>query len=225
MAQSLHFLGLAQHSAGKLRESKSNLQQAVDIFDQTGDMWEANTVRYQLGLVHFRLGDSKLAIEFSKQVYRSGIEAGDDQASGISLHCWVIAAHGDVPAKIIKAELDRERADAQATAQVLLAEAVRLFYVDDLEEALDRLDEAIICIRKNTLRSVYIALIYSWRATVLRTLLERASPDGTLDKRLLKNTKKAVRTARFIAWSYPVERPHALREAAELALLQGTRFF
>lgn len=223
IAQSLHFLGLAQHSAGKLQDSKSNLQQAVDIFEQTGDLWEANTVRYQLGLVHFRLGDPELAIEFAKQVYRSGIETGDDQASGISLHCWAIAACGDVPAEIIQVELDRKRADAQVAAQVLLAEAVRLFYASDLEAALARLDEAIICIRENTLRSVYIALIYSWRATVLRMLLQRESSVGSLDKQLLRTTKQAVRTARFIAWSYPVERPHALREAAELYLLQDRR--
>lgn len=220
MAQSLHFLGLTQHSAGKLRESRSSLQQAVDIFEQTGDLWEANTVRYQLGLVHYRMGNPELAIEYSKQVYRSGIEAGDDQASGISLHCWIIASKGDVPAEIIHAELSRERVDAQVTAQVLLAEAVRLFYADDLEAALSRLDEAIIVIRKNTIRSVYIALVYSWRATVLRMLLARQSADGFLDRKLLNSTKQAVRAARFMAWSYPIERPHALREAGEVALLQ-----
>ncbi len=221
MAQSLHFLGLTQHSAGKLRESRSSLQQAVDIFEQTGDLWEANTVRYQLGLVHYRMGNPELAIEYSRQVYRSGIEAGDDQASGISLHCWIIASKGDVPAEIIQAELSRERVDAQVTAQVLLAEAVRLFYADALEAALSRLDEAIIVIRKNTIRSVYVALIYSWRATILRMLLARQSADGALDRKLLNLTKQAVRAARFMAWSYPIERPHALREAGEVALLQG----
>ena len=223
MAQSLHFLGLAQHSAGRLRESVENMEQAVEIFEQTGDWWEANIVRYQLGLAHYRLGDLDLAIDYSKRVHRSGIELGDDQASGISLHCWVLAAHGDVPAEIIQKELSRTRADAQVATQVLLAEALRLYYAKDLVYALARLDEAMHGIRKNSLRSYYISLTYSWRATVLRELLAQESSDGELDKRYLRRAKHAVRAARFMAWSYPIERPHALREAGELALLQGNR--
>jgi serine/threonine protein kinase len=230
MAQSLHFLGLAQHSSGRLRESVENMEQAVEIFEQTGDWWEVNIVRYQLGLAHYRLGDLEMAIDYSKRVHRSGIELGDDQASGISLHCWVLAAKGDVPADIIQTELSRKRADAQVATQVLLAEALRLYYAKDLVYALARLDEAMHLIRKNTLRSFYIAMVYSWRATVLRELLQQESSDGNLDKRFLRRTKQAVRAARFMAWSYPVERPHALREAGELALLQGrhekaARFF
>ncbi|MFT5091252.1 MAG: serine/threonine protein kinase [Porticoccaceae bacterium] len=230
MAQSLHFLELAQHSAGRLRESVENMEQAVEIFEQTGDWWEANLVRYQLGLAHYRLGNLDLAIDYSQRVHRSGIELGDDQASGISLHCWALAAHGDVPADIIQTELNRKRADAQVATQVLLAEALRLYYAKDLVDALARLDEAMHLIRKNSLRSNFIAMVYSWRATVLRELLEQESSDGRLDKRFLRRTKQAVRTARFMAWSYPIERPHALREAGEVALLQSrheksTHFF
>jgi hypothetical protein len=58
---------------------------------------------------------------------------------------------------------------------------------------------------------------------VLRELLAQESSDGELDKRYLRRAKHAVRAARFMAWSYPIERPHALREAGELALLQGNR--
>ncbi len=221
MAQSLHFLGLAQHSAGCLREAASNFEQAVEIFEQTGDFWEANTVRYQLGLVHYRLGNSDLAIDYSKRVYRSGIELGDDQACGISLHGWVIAAQGDVPAEIIQKELDRERADAQVTTQVLLAEAVRLFHANALTEALSRVDEAMLIVRKNMLRSAYVALIYSWRVTVLRAILQQQSASGELDSTSLRRARSAIRAARFMAWAYPVERPHTLREAGEVALLQG----
>lgn len=223
IAQSLHFLGLAHHSAGHLRESLDSMEQATEIFEQTGDWWEANLVRYQLGLAHCRLGNLEQAIDYSQRVHRSGIELGDDQASGISLHCWAIAAHGDIPADIIRTELNRDRVDAQCTTQVLLAEAVRLFYSNDLVEALVRLDEALHVVRKNKLRSFYIALVYTWRATVLRTLLENGSSGESLDRRYLKKTKQAVRAARFVALSYSLERPHALREAGELARLQGRR--
>ena len=55
----------------------------------------------------------------------------------------------------------------------------------------------------------------------MRMLLARQSADGFLDRKLLNSTKQAVRAARFMAWSYPIERPHALREAGEVALLQS----
>lgn len=222
-AQSLNFLGMTLHTAGRLREAVDALEQAAAIFDRTGDWWEENLVHYQLGLIHYQLGNLDKAIELSERVHRSGIELGDEQASGISLHCWAMASQGKLPAdEIMQTELNRERADAQCTVQVLLADAVQRYYADDLNVASERLDEAKLVIRQNTLRSVYVAPVYSWRTTVLRTRLQKESTAGSLNKGLLRQTKAAVRAARFIAWSYPVQRPHALREAGELALLQGS---
>jgi tetratricopeptide (TPR) repeat protein len=220
-AQSLNFLGMALYTAGRLQEAVIVLEQAAAIFERTGDWWEENLVHYQQGLAHYQLGNLDKAVELSERVHRSGIELGDEQASGISLYCWAMASQGKVPADIVQIELNRERADAQCTAQVLLAEAVRLYYANDLVSASERLDEAKLVIRKNTLRSVYVAPVYSWRATVLRNRLRNESSGGSLNKELLRRTKQALRAARFIAWSYPVERPHALREAGELAELQG----
>ena len=220
-AQSLNFLGMTLHTAGRLREAVAALEEAASIFDRTGDWWEENLVHYQLGLVHYRLGNLDKAIELSERVHRSGIELGDEQASAISLYCWAMASQGQVPADIVQTELNRERADAQCTAQVLLAEAVRLYYVDDPVSASERLDQAKLVIRRNSLRSVYSAPVYSWHATVLRSRLQTESKDGALDNRLLRQARRSARAARFIAWSYPVERPHALREAGELALLQN----
>lgn len=229
-AQSLNFMGMALQTAGRLREAVAALEESVDIFERTGDWWEENLVRYQLALAHYRLGNLDKAIDLSQRVHRSGLELGDEQASGISLHCWALASQGKLPSDIIQTELARDRVDAQCTTQVLLAEAIRLYYADDLVNASELLDEARVVIRRNTLRSLYVAPVYSWCATVLRSRLQKESAPGVLDRQLLRRTRRAVLAARFIAWSYPVERPQALREAGELALLRGrhvkaTRFF
>lgn len=223
-AQSLNFLGMTLHTAGRLPEAVDALEQAAEIFDRTGDWWEENLVHYQLGLVHYQLGHLDRAAELSEHVHRSGIELGDEQASGISLHCWAMATMGRQPSdEIICTELNRERADAQCTVQVLLADAVKRYYSDDLLVASERLNEARLVIRRNTLRSVYVAPVYSWHATILRTRLQNGSTTGPAGRALLRQANAAVRTARFIAWTYPVERPHALREAGQIARLQGLR--
>lgn len=222
-AQSLNFMGMALQTAGRLREAIAALEESVVIFERTGDWWEENLVRYQLALAHYRVGNLDKAIDLSQRVHRSGLELGDEQASGISLHCWAMASQGKVPTDIIQRELARDRVDAQSTAQVLLAEAVRLYYLGEFDSASNLLDEARSVIRRNTLRSVYVAPVYSWYATIQRSRLQNGSTPGALDKKLLRQTKRAVLVARFIAWSYPVERPQALREAAEVALLRGRR--
>ncbi|MBC8290073.1 MAG: protein kinase [Planctomycetes bacterium] len=221
--QSLHFLGISLHAASRIRDSVEVLEQAVDIFERTGDPWEANLVRYQLGLAYYRLGDLKRGVDISIQVHRSGMELGDEQAMGISLHGWALASHGQVPVEILQKEMARDRFDAQCTVQVLLGEAIRLYYAGYLPEASRRLDEALAIIRKNTLRSTFVAPVYSWRATVLRRRLESESLCGTLNPKLLRRTKRAIWGARLLSKSYRIESPHALREAGELALLQGKR--
>jgi len=221
--QSIHFLAVSLHAACRIRDSIEVLEQAVDIFERTGDPWEANLVRYQLGLAYYRQGELKRAVEISIQVHRSGVELGDEQAMGISLHGWALASHGHVPVEILQKELARDRFDAQCTVQVLLAEAIRLYYAGYLPEASQRLDEALAVIRRNTLRSTYVAPVYSWRTTVLRHRLEAESIGGKLNPKLLRRSKRAARGALFISKSYRIESPHALREAGELALLQGKR--
>jgi len=119
--QSIHFLAVSLHAACRIRDSIEVLEQAVDIFERTGDPWEANLVRYQLGLAYYRQGELKRAVEISIQVHRSGVELGDEQAMGISLHGWALASHGHVPVEILQKELARDRFDAQCTVQVLLA--------------------------------------------------------------------------------------------------------
>ena len=59
-------------------------------------------------------------------MHQSGLELGDEQASGISLDIWARATGGRVPEEMLKNELKRTRRDTQGTAQVLLADGVRL---------------------------------------------------------------------------------------------------
>ena len=42
-------------------------------------------------------------------MHKSGLELGDEQASGISLDVWALATGGKVPEEILAQEVERER--------------------------------------------------------------------------------------------------------------------
>lgn len=220
-AQSLSFLGMAFYAAGRIREAYDALSEAVGVFEQVGDWWEANLARYQLGLAAYRLGKLNEAIDHSVRVHESGLRLGDDQASGISLHVWAMATDGQVPADVLKTELARARIDAQCTAQVQLAEAIRLYFVGDLEGASSWLDEAMQVIQKKQLRSAVLSPVYTWRVRVLRTRLQRLGSESLRDRALWRQAKQALRSARLFSLFYRVEMPAAQVEAGELAVLAG----
>ena len=77
--------------------------------------------RYQIAASYYRLGDFPMAIEECQRNHRSGIDLGDEQASGIILDVWARRALGKTSGRTdIRTELSRERTDAQGQAQVLL---------------------------------------------------------------------------------------------------------
>ena len=80
-------------------------------------------------------GDLAGAAAEAKRMHQSGLELGDIQASGGCLDVWVRASGGQVPAELVQVELQRPREDVQGSAMVMLAEGVRLFIHDRLEQA------------------------------------------------------------------------------------------
>ena len=100
------------------RECIEACREALRLLERTGDYWEVHTARYQVAASLYHLGDMQGAIEEAKRNYRSGLELGDEQASGIILDVWSRAADGAIPEEIIAPELARERKDTQSIAQV-----------------------------------------------------------------------------------------------------------
>ena len=49
-------------------------------------------------------------MQVAQCLHQSGLELGDEQASGISLDIWARATGGRVPEEILKHELKRSRA-------------------------------------------------------------------------------------------------------------------
>src|SRR5581483_972156 len=128
--QSLHFNGLVLFVASRFEECVEKCRDAVRLLERTGDLWEVNIARYHMANSLYRLGDLAGAITEARYMHQSGLELGDIQASGICFDVWVRASGGQVDPEALETEIQRPREDVQGTAQVKLAQGVRLFMLD-----------------------------------------------------------------------------------------------
>ena len=220
--QSLHYLGVVLYSASRYRECVDRCREAVRLLERTGDFWEVHIARYQIAAALYRLGELQSAVEQARRIHESGLELGDHQASGISLDVWSRATHGDVPSDVLHAELERNRHDAQGTAQVLLADGVRWMGADDHAQAAAAFERALAGAAKAGVMNAYVAPNLAWLASALRS---RAQYDLSHTpwhrRRLLRRATGAACRAVWLGLRFRNDLPHALREAALILAMSG----
>ncbi len=220
--QSLSFAGVALYAASKFDEAEAACREAIRLLESTGDQWEVNTAGWNLAMCLYRKGRLREAAATAKGVYESAVAIGDQTSAGVGLSVWTRAACGDVDPQLIRAELDAESMDASTTAELWLAAGIAAHHVGDLADAFEHLNSAADTIRVAGLRQEYAAPVACWRATAARRLAEEVSPhDPSGHKRAVRLASKAVRSARFWAFSYRNNAPHALREAGLVASLRN----
>lgn len=220
--QSLHYNGVVLYAASRFAECVEKCREAVRLLERTGDFWEVHIARYQVAAALYRMGRLKEAVREAKRNHASGIELGDEQASGISLDVWSRATKGHLPEGILRQELRRQRPDAQGAAQVLLAEGVRQMGANQYHAAATTFRRAIGIVERAGVCNTYVASNYVWLVTALRCQAERASVfarqrgEHTLNAAVTAS-RKALRLSRKAR----NDLPHALRDAALLAAMRG----
>ncbi|MFV1966230.1 MAG: response regulator [Pirellulaceae bacterium] len=220
--QSLSFYAVVLFAASRFRECVEKSREAVRLLHRTGDYWVKHIARYQGAASLYYLGDLEGAVREAKQIHEAGLELGDEQASGISLEIWARAAGGKIPAGVIQRELQRERTDAQGTAQVLFAEGVRLLAIEEYARAAETLASAVSVARRAGIRNAYTAPPLAWLATALRLQLERQSPyAGPQRRKMLSRALRVARAALRTARPLQNDLPYALREYGLLLAMQG----
>ena len=118
-------------------------------------------------------------------------------------------------------ELQRSRADVQTRAQVLLAEGVRLFMLDDMDQAVCIFERGIQIAEKAGVKNAYVFPLRPWLASALRRQVEKAAGGDvevrpTQLNRAMKVAQQALRTAR----RFQNDLPHSLRVCGLIAALQ-----
>ncbi len=220
--QSLNYYGFVLYADARLPECIDKCREAVRVHERTGDFWEMHMARYQIAASMYRLGDLPAAAEEAKRLHLSGVELGDTQISGISLDVWAWATSGKVPIEILEVELKRKRHDAQATVQVMVAEAVRLLGIDEPRAAAEVLNRACRIARAGGVRNAYVLPAWAWLATALRQEVEQA-PHYTPGRRrkLLSRMGAVLQEGLRMARTFPNDLPHLLREKAMLMAMRG----
>jgi len=212
---------LPDRLCSSFKECIEKCRQAIQFLERAGDPWEVNIARTHIANSLYRMGDLLGAVSECKRIYQSGLELGDIQASGICLDVWVRASGGQVSPEILQTEIQRPRADAQVSAQVLLAEGVRLFTLDRVEEAAAQFEKGHLIAEKAGVKNAWTVSLRPWLASALRRQAESSS-DSFPRKALLKRAGKVAKKALKIARTFQNDLPHALREAGLIAAMQGS---
>ena len=221
--ESLAFYSVVLYAASQYRECVEKGREAVRLLERTGDYWKVHIARYQVAAALYRLGDIPAAIEECRMNHRSGIELGDEQASGIILDVWVRATQGVLDAEMVATELARKRQDEQGRTQVLFTEGMRLLYANRLDRATAMLQEAVDVATKAGIRNCYTLPSWAWLATAYRCQLEAASSYAPhLRRKLFKRANKVVRQAISSGKICKNDLPRSLREAGLLAAMRGS---
>ncbi len=220
--QSLSFYGVGLYAASRYREAIDQCREAKRLMERTGDRWEVNTAGWNIAFAQYRLGELRNSVDTARRVYDAAIEIGDQAAAGIALSAWSRASNGQVPADLIRRQLERaELEDASTNAEVHMAEAVRLLGAGETERAIEILKAARQVVRKAGLRQEYVAPILPWLATALRVQAEGISAHSSVPRRQMLEAVNVAFRAAILSRSYRNNLPHALREQGLLAALDG----
>ena len=220
--QSLAYHGVVLLAASRYAECVEKCREAVRLLEQMGDFWEVHIARYQVAAALFRLGDLKSATLEARRIHRSGLELGDEQASGICLDVWARSASSTLSSAIVQREVNRQRPDAQGTAQTLLGAGVRKLKHGQLQEAAQHFESAINVARKAGVLNNYVTPNYPWLATALRLLALDSNATLPFERRkLLRRAKRTASLSAWIALRFRNDLPHAYRECGLVAAALG----
>ncbi len=209
--QSLHYHGIVLYAASRYAECINRCRESIRLLERMGDYWQVHIARYQIAASYYRLGDLPSAIEESKRNHQSGIDLGDELASGIILDVWARAAHGNLPDELIEPELERERHDAQGQAQVLFAAAVCRLGQNQLEQACLQLEQAEAIVNRAGVCNSYTLPISAWRVTAYRRFAESFTEYSPNRRNLwIQKARNAAVRARLACWRCQNDVPHIL---------------
>lgn len=220
--QSLHYYGCVLYAASRFTECIEKCREAVRLLEKMGDYWQVHIARYQVAASLYHLGHLQAALEEAELNYRSGLELGDELASGIILDVRARATGGRIPEHILQRELDRRRGNAQGTAQVMLAEGIRLLGSGAPDQAAAVLEQAIELTTRAGVKNAYTLPLLTWEATALRRQAEAISNySPSRHRKILNRAQAAARRAIRAGRLCRNDLPQALREYAMILAMRG----
>lgn len=220
--QTHHYHCVVMLAECRFDDAIATSKRAVDLLRQTGDVWEMNMARYQAANAYYRIGRYAEAAEMASQMFESGRQIGDRQATGISLDVWARTTPQTLSLSLVLEEAARSRPDAQSHAQTQLAFAVMLLHHNRVDEAVVVLQDAIKRCEQAGHLNTYICPCYVWLGTAMRRQLELIDRrDGRRFRKQLRRTRSALHKAATLARGFPADLAQVRREIAICHLMRG----
>ncbi len=220
--QSLHYHGILLLTASRFSECVERCRAAVRLLERTGDYWEVHTARYQIAAALYYLGHFDEAVIEARRNYESGLNLGDEHASGIILDVWSRATQGVVDKATIQRELERPRKDAQGIAQVMLAECVRLLAEDHVDEATAVIEKAVKIITEAGVKNPYTTPCFAWMVTCRRRQAEAIDVRSPRRRRaILRRAELDAKQSLKMAHTCGNDLPRTLREYGVIMAMKG----
>jgi signal transduction histidine kinase/DNA-binding response OmpR family regulator len=220
--QSLVFYGITLYAASRFEECVENCRMSVRILERLGDYWQVHMARYQIAASLYHLGDARGAVEECELNYKSGIEVGDEQASGIIFDVWARATDGAIPADLFERELARPRTDPQGTVEMLLADGVRHIADGRIAQAAEVFEQGAAVARAAGVMNAYTIPALAWAVTAHRIEAERGGDLTPLRRTAsIRASQRAVRRALRASWLCRNDQAQSLRDYALLLAARG----
>lgn len=220
--KSLTFYAVVLYSASRFEECVEKGREAVRLLERTGDYWQVHIARYQVAAALYHLGRFADALQEAKLNHRSGIELGDEQASGLILDVWARIQRSEMPLDVIETELTRKRQDAQCKVQVLMAAGIRDIHVGKAASAISYLEQAVAAADQAGIYNCYTLPAMSWLATAYRHRATGASAySSSLRRQMMLKAAKAAKRACKLSSICRNDLSRALRELALIYAMQG----
>ena len=210
------------YAASRFEDAIAKLTEAVSILEQMGDPWEANTASWHIAFCQYRLGRLDEAVVTARRVRQAALEIGDDQAAAISLGGVVEGLGRPDPGRVDRPGVEGGRRRRARLGRgppgrggtVLAGSGSFAAAIEVLELAARRAASGV--------RQEYVAPVRPWLVTALRREAERTPPwEPGRRSALLRRARCESRRALRISSRYRNNLPHALRERALVAAMQG----
>lgn len=220
--QTLTFYSCVLYYASRFEECIEKGREAVRLLERTGDYWQMHIARYQVAASLYHLGDLRGAQEEVLLNYHSGIELGDEQASGIIFDVWSRTARAEVPLDLLEAELARDRQDVQGHSQVLIASGIASIYAGQWDQAIEALQHAYEVSHRAGIQNAYTLPASAWLATAYRQKAASIRVDRWQESEAaLRQAARAARRSVRQSKLCKNDLPRAYRELAIISSMRG----
>jgi len=213
--------GSALLFAGEVGRALPVLASARRAAIRSGDPYRGYAATIMMAVGSAFAGRAAEGAEMARGLCELGAAEGLDHAHAFGIYVWSWASGGRVPEPLIASTLAGPGGGAATRGCALAADGIRILREGRLDEAAARLEEALR-VHRPISRSWVVPIEASFLATARRRAAEATSPlDPRRRRALVRIARAAGKLALRYSRAHPIVRPHALRERALVAVLEG----